>query len=191
MEHLLLKAATTATTDQGTFEAVISSASVDRERDIVSPAGMVQALHRWVATGKRIPLAWNHSGAPELQIGYIDPASARVVDDEVVARGWIDQTTEAGAHAWRQVKAGTLGFSFCYLTLKATPRRGGGRNLQEFDVFEVTATPTPMNNDTRVVSWKSAPVGVSLAPRPESLREQAERIAREHEPVRLVRFEVD
>ena len=157
MEHLLLKATTTAATDEGIFEAVISSSSIDREQDIVSAAGMVTALHKWTQTGKKIPLAWNHSGDAAKQIGYIDPASARAVGDEVWAKGWIDRTTPVGTDAWRLVKMGTLGFSFGYLTLKATPRRGGGKNLEEFDVFEITATPTPMNNDTRVVSWKSLP----------------------------------
>jgi HK97 family phage prohead protease len=157
MEHLLLKATTTAATDEGIFEAVISSSTVDRERDIVSAAGMVTALQKWTATGKKIPLAWNHSGDAAKQIGYIDPASARAVGDEVWAKGWIDRSTPVGTDAWRLVKMGVLGFSFGYLTLKASPRRGGGKNLEEFDVFEITATPTPMNNDTRVVSWKSLP----------------------------------
>jgi hypothetical protein len=43
MEHLLLKAATTAT-DEGTFEAVISTASVDRDGDIVEPTAIAKAL---------------------------------------------------------------------------------------------------------------------------------------------------
>lgn len=154
MEHVQLKAVTTAT-DEGTFTAVISTASVDRERDIVDPQGMVNALHKWHGTGKKIPLAWNHSTAPQDQIGFIDPASAKAVDGEVVVDGWIDQSVENGAHAWRLAKAGTLGFSFGYLVLGGTNRKGGGRHITELDVFEITATSTPMNNDTRVLAWKS------------------------------------
>jgi len=158
MEHIALKAAITAATDQGQFTAVISAASIDREKDIVDPAGMVRALQRWVPIGKNIPLAWNHSTAPEHQIGYVDPKSARVEAGEVVVDGYIDQSADSGAHAWRQVKMGTLGFSFGYLVLQggSTKLKGGGRHLKEFDVFEVTASPTPMNNDTRVLSWKAA-----------------------------------
>jgi hypothetical protein len=153
--HLLLKAATTAT-DEGVFEAVISTASIDREKDVVDPAGMVRALHRWVPTGKNIPLAWMHSTDADKQIGYIDPRSVHVQGDEVVARGWIDLSTEVGQHAWRSVKAGTLGFSFGYLVLEGAKRKGGGRHLRELDVFEATATNIPMNNDTRVLSFKQA-----------------------------------
>ena len=157
MEHLLLKVAATAATDQGEFEAVISTAGVDREKDVVSPHGMARALQKWTTTGKKIPLAWNHSTKAEDQIGHINPASARVVGGEVVASGWIDQSTGVGADAWRLVKSGTLGFSFGYLVLDGGPRKGGGREIRELDVFEVTATPTPMNNDTRVLSFKQMP----------------------------------
>jgi hypothetical protein len=153
MDHLLLKATTTAT-DQGLFEAVISTSGVDRERDVVDPEGMVRALRKWVPGGKKLPLAWNHSAKAEDQIGWIDPSSARAAGGEVLASGWIDQSTEVGAHAWRLVKAGTLGFSFGYLALKGEPRKGGGKHITELDVFEITATPTPMNNETRVVSFK-------------------------------------
>jgi HK97 family phage prohead protease len=158
VEHLTLKAATTAT-DQGTFTAVISAASIDREHDVVSPHGMARALRKWTQVGKRVPLAWHHSTAADQQIGYIDPESVQVADGEVVASGWIDQSTDTGKHAWRLVKTGTLGFSFGYLTLEATPRGDGGKNLNEFDVLEVTATQLPMNNDTRVLGWKAADGG--------------------------------
>jgi hypothetical protein len=106
MEHVELKAATIAVSDQGSFEAVISTGAADRERDIVDPAGMVRALHRWTRTGKLIPLAWHHSTDPEDQIGHIDPSSAAAVNDEVVVSGWVDQTTRRGAEAWRLVSPG-------------------------------------------------------------------------------------
>ena len=155
MEHVALKAATTTATDAGEFEAVISTESIDRERDVVSADGMVAALHKWTPTGKKIPLAWNHSGAADQQIGYVDPASAKAVAGEVVVSGFIDQSSAVGADAWRQVKMGTLGFSFGYLILKAAKRTGGGRQISELDVFEITATPTPMNADTRVLTYKA------------------------------------
>lgn len=178
MEHLLLKATTTAATDRGEFTAVISAASVDREKDIVSPDGMVRALQKWAKLGKRITLAWNHSTRPEDQIGYVDPASAKAVDGEVVVSGRVDLGSETGREAWRSFKAGTVGFSFGYLIPDggATKRAGGGRNINELDVFEITATPTPMNNDTRVLAWKSAPTRSSRpAPSSDQLHAQAKR----------------
>lgn len=156
MKHMLLKATMTAA-DEGIFEAIISAPTIDREKDIVDPSAMVAALQKWTPTGKNIPLAWNHSSQSADQIGYVDPSSARVVGDEVAVSGWIDQSTPVGADAWRLVKMGTLGFSFGYLIPDggATPRKGGGLHITELDVFEVTATPTPMNNDTRVLGFKA------------------------------------
>jgi uncharacterized protein len=155
-ERLLLKASTTFT-DEGVFSAVISTATSDREKDIVEADAMVNALHKWMATGKQIPLAWGHSTAPEYQIGSVDPSSAKNLNSEVVVSGWIDQAVEAGAHAWRLVKSGVLGFSFGYLIPEggATTLKGGGRHITELDVFEVTATTVPMNGETRVLTFKS------------------------------------
>ena len=155
MEHVLLKA-TTVAADLGEFEAIISTASIDRERDIVDPSAMVRALHQWTRTGKKLPLAWNHSGAAEDQIGHINPESAIETLGEVACTGWIDQSTERGKHAWRLVKSGTLGFSFGYMILDAVKHADGVREIRALDVFEVSATTTPMNGDTRIVGWKSA-----------------------------------
>lgn len=154
-EHLLLKAAIVAA-DKGTFEAVISTEAVDREKDIVRADAMVKALRAWIPTGKLIPLAWSHSSAAEDIIGHVDPTSAKAVNGEVHAAGWIDQSTERGKQAWRLVKSGTLGFSFGYLIGDAVKRDDGIREIRELDVYEISACSTPMNASTRVTAWKSA-----------------------------------
>jgi HK97 family phage prohead protease len=153
MEHINLKAATNTAVvvDQGVFEAVISTESVDREKDIVSATAMVKALKKW---NRPIPLAWHHSTKAEDIFGSIDPTTVRAVDGEVVAQGRVHLDSDVGAEAWRSFKAGTIGFSFGYIALGATERTGGGRHITELDVFEITATATPMNNDTRVLSVK-------------------------------------
>jgi HK97 family phage prohead protease len=155
MEHLLLKAATTAT-EHGTFTAVISSATVDRDKDVIDPAGMVASLAKWVAVGKKVPLAYLHS---DEVVGHIDPATARAENKEVIAEGWVDQSTPRGEEMWRLVKSGTLSFSFGFLfdPAKAKKLQGGGYHIKELDVFEISVVPVgPANNDTRVLGWKSA-----------------------------------
>ena len=154
-ERLRLKAAIVAA-DKGTFEAIISTEAVDREKDIVSAAGMVEALRAWIPLGKLIPLAWAHSSKAEDIIGHIDPSSPKAVDGEVHAAGWIDQSIPRGQEAWRLVKSGTLGFSFGYLIVDAVRRDDGVREIHELDVFEVSACSTPMNAATRVTAWKAA-----------------------------------
>jgi HK97 family phage prohead protease len=152
-EHITLKAVTT-TTDQGVFEAVISTEGIDREKDIVSANGMVAALGKW---NRPIPLAWNHRTDAADIFGHIDPASVKNVNGEVVATGQVDLTSDVGKEAWRSFKSRAIGFSFGYLIIAATERKGGGLNINELDVFEITATPTPMNNETRVLGTKSVP----------------------------------
>ena len=160
MERLELTAkAVTTDTDAGTFSAVVGSQTVDRERDIVEPSAMVTALLRaWTGTGKRVPLTWHHSTAPEDVIGRVNPGSAKAVDGEVVVDGWIDQSTERGQHAWRLAKARVLGFSFGFLITESTNRASRERHITGVDIFETTATITPANGDTRVLDWKALEV---------------------------------
>lgn len=156
MEHLLLKASVTAATDQGEFTAVISSINVDRDGDIVEPAGLVAAFQKWAQIGKLMPLAWNHT--KEI-VGHIDPASAVVKDGEVISSGYVDQSTPRGQETWRLVKSGTLSFSYGMMfntKTGATKRDGGGWHIKEPDLYEVSVIPVaPANNDTRVLTWKA------------------------------------
>jgi len=156
MQHLTLKAVAPVTTDEGVFEAVISTADVDRERDVVDPDAMVRALSAWTTTNKLIPLAWNHGSDPEDVVGHIDPETVRRVDDEVVAGGQVDLDTPRGREVWGLAKSGTLGFSFGYLATDIFERPDGIRVINGLDVFEITATSTPMNAGTRVLSTKAA-----------------------------------
>jgi HK97 family phage prohead protease len=183
MEHLLLKAATTAT-DEGVFEAVISTPTLDRDKDIVEPQAMVNALQKWATIGKLVPLAWAHT---EEIVGSVNPSSVRVENGEVIVKGQIDQSTDRGSETWRLVKSGTLSFSFGYLIPKggATKQPGGRFRIKELDVFEISVVPVgPANNDTRVLSFKDAEVLRSeaekaAAPDPAALRKESDRIERE------------
>lgn len=153
MEHVLLKA-TTVAADLGEFEAVISTEAVDREKDIVSADAMVTALHKW---NRPIPLSWNHGLKAEDIFGHVDPQSARNAAGEVVIQGKVDTESKMGGEAWRSFKNRTVGFSFGYLIPDggSTKRKGGGRQITALDIFEVTATPAPMNNETRVLATKA------------------------------------
>jgi len=180
MEHLLLKAATTAATDQGIFEAVISTASVDRDGDIIEPAAIVKALTKWAELGKKMPLAYSHRDPATGQavvVGHIDPASARIEGQEVITKGWVDQSTDRGAETWRLVKSGSLSFSYGYLVPDggATKRAGKrtGYHVTEIDLYEVSVVPVgPANNDTRVLSFKATETAAPAAPAPETTAEE-------------------
>ena len=201
MQHLTLKAVTTTTTDQGVFEAVISTESIDRENDVVCPEAMVAALQAWTPSGKKIPLHWNHSSAPEDIIGHVDPQSVKAVAGEGVASGWVDQDTDRGQHVWRLAKSGTLGFSFGYLIPDggAVKRIDGVREIHRLDVFEITATAAPMNADTRVLSTKALKLKRYIDPVTGRRMDYAEltahtkantaRLRKQGQPVKIASFE--
>lgn len=173
-EMLVTKAATTATTEEGVFSAVISTGSTDREGDVVLPQAMVAAIQAWAGDGKQIPLAWAHRTEPDELIGSVDPTSAKAIDGEVIVSAWIDRTVDRGQQVWRLVKSGTLGFSFGYLVVDSVKRPNGDREIRGLDLFEISATATPMNRSTRVVDWKSTD---EPEPDPEQLRRDLEQQA--------------
>jgi Caudovirus prohead serine protease len=71
------------------------------------------------------------------------------------------------------MKSGTLGFSFGYLVTRSRRRDDGTRVIAALDVFEVSATATPMNNRTRVLSTKSTATRI---PTDAELRAEAKRL---------------
>src|SRR6266498_964343 len=156
MEHLLLKAATTATTDQGEFTAIAAAYTVDRVKDRIVPGEFKNTIDRWQQSGKLIPLHWNHEGDPKSIIGSITPASMRETDDGLYVEGKVDlNDSETAREAWRSMKNGSMSLSFGYIATKTRKATGGITNLLELDLFEVSIVPAPANADTRVLSLKA------------------------------------
>lgn len=188
MKHLTLKAAVTEATDTGSFTAVISAVTEDRDGDVVEPSALVNAMEKWLPLGKKIPLQWDHETDAEFIIGHIDPGTVHEEKGEVIASGFVDQETDRGKHAWRLVKSGVIGFSYGFLILEAEPRAKGGLHIKAIDVFEITMTPAPANSDTRVLAYKSlADLKAAVA---EIEREEEEEHLPEIEPGAIV-VEVD
>lgn len=63
------------------------------------------------------------------------------------------------------------------------------QQLHDLDVFEITATPVPMNADTRLLGWKSAWDQGDRRASSDELRDRAEAIEREFSPVLIARFD--
>lgn len=154
-EMVLAKAKVTTATEAGTFSAIISTVRPDREGDVVLPEAVVDALQAWGT--KSIPLAWQHRAEdPDEIVGHIVRGSVKAIDGEVQASGWVDRDTPPrGKQVWRLVKSNTLGFSYGYLILDAVKRADGNREIRKIDVFEISATPTPMSAETRVLDWRA------------------------------------
>jgi len=158
LEHKTYAASTTST-DQGLFTALVSTPEVDREHDVVARGAFATTIANWRGSGKMLPLAWNHGADPEDLVGYIDPAQMHEGKDGLTVGGKVDLDTDRGQQVWRLLKSGSLGFSFCFMATRERNRADGIREIAEVDVFEISATPTPMNAGTRVLSTKAATAG--------------------------------
>lgn len=155
MQHRTLEAKATTTTDKGEFTALAAAYSVDRAGDRIVPGAFGASIERWQASGKKVPLHWNHQGEPEDIIGEIDPAAMEETDLGLKVAGRIDlDGSEKGREAWRSIKAGTMSLSFGYMVLDSKDAEDA-TELHEIDLFEISVVPGPANADTRFLSLKS------------------------------------
>lgn len=156
MEHKTLEAKATTTTDQGEFVAIAAAYTVDRANDRIIPGAFGKSIARWQASGKQVPLHWNHQGEPDDIIGTVDPSSMEETDLGLKVAGKVDiDGSEKGREAWRSIKAGSMSLSFGYMVIAESKARDGINDLKEIDLFEVSVVPGPANADTRFLSLKS------------------------------------
>ena len=155
MIHKTIKARATTTTDQGSFEAIAAAYSVDRVGDRIVPGAFSKSIERWQASGKQVPLHWNHQGEPEDIIGAIDPATMEETELGLKVAGKVDlDGSEKGREAWRAMKTGSMSLSFGYMVV-AEKQADDANELHELDLFEISVVPGPANADTRFLSLKS------------------------------------
>jgi Escherichia/Staphylococcus phage prohead protease len=160
MEHtddqLIRKEVAAATTiadqDLGQFTAGVSGWTGDRERDTIAPSAFNKAIQAWQASGKTLPILFNHSSEA---VGYFDPRSMHATEDGLVASGQVDRDTDNGKMVWKQIKAGSMEFSIGFAG-DHVPNEKGGKHWTEIDLLEISATSVPMHPVTRTLSWKSA-----------------------------------
>lgn len=206
MEHAV-KAATVTVADLGEFTAIAAAWTVDRDNDQIIRGAFARSIQRWRASGKRIPLHWNHRGEAHNIIGSIDSPSVREIDEGLYVEGKPDLEDSATAReAWRAMKSNSMSLSFGYVTTKNRRRNDGVNELLELDLIVVSIVPAPSNPDTRIIATKSFDgdreferikrrayddtSAVLAAADNERLRTRAAEVAREFAPVQVARFEV-
>ena len=152
---MTLQAKATTTTDAGEFVALAAAYSIDRAGDRIVPGAFAKSIERWQASGKQVPLHWNHQGEPEDIIGAIDPATMEETELGLKVAGKVDlDGSEKGREAWRSMKAGTMSLS-CGSMVVAEKQADDANELHELDLFEISVVPGPANADTRFLSLKS------------------------------------
>lgn len=158
LEHKTIKAAATAT-DRGEFSALAATYSVDRVNERIIPGAFEKTIEKWQGADRNIPLHWDHSGAAEDIIGYVDPGAMRETDDGLYVEGRLDlKSSGVAREAWRSMRNNAVALSFGYLQ-KTRDGKDGVTEIVEVDLFEVSIVPAPANPDTRLLSlkgWKRA-----------------------------------
>jgi Escherichia/Staphylococcus phage prohead protease len=177
LEHKSLKTRARTGTELGQFSAIAAAYSIDRDGDQIVRGAFRNTIERWRASGKRIPLHWNHSPVPKDIVGSIDPDSMREIDDGLYVRGKLDIAKSDNARdVWELVKSSVVSLSFGYLATDKATREDGVQELRELDLFEISLVSAPANADTRILSYKSAD---TAEPHPAYTKQESE--LREHQ----------
>jgi len=153
MQRIELLAKTTATDQElGTFTALVSAWTTDREGDVIGRHAFDRTIAAWQRSGKKLPLLLDHSTEV---VGTVDPASMKTTEEGLVVSGEIDRQGDQGQRVWRAIKGGSSGFSIGYAVDHFLPLKDGGRAMDQIDLLEISWTPRPMHPATRALSWKS------------------------------------
>lgn len=155
--HKQLPTATERTTDQGDFTAIAAAFTPDRAGEVIRRGAFTTTIGKWLASGKPLPVHWDHRGEAENVIGEVYPATMSERDDGLYVEGKLDlDSSKVAREAWRSMKRNRAALSIGYLVLDKSRRPDGLLELREIDLFEVSITPSPANPDTRVLSTKHA-----------------------------------
>ena len=90
---------------------------------MIKRGAFTKTISAWMASGKKIPLAWNHeTGTAEQIIGTVDPKTMSETRDGLRAEATLDLEGSATAReAWRLVKSDSIGVSFGYMADEVAP----------------------------------------------------------------------
>jgi hypothetical protein len=145
--------------DQGMVEAIVSTYSVDRQGDRIEPGAFRDSIAKWRASGDDVPVIFSHTwGDPMMHIGGADPRLLQETAKGLQAVMSLDigenpvSKQVFGLLKKRRVKE----FSFGYEVVKERRDSAGINLLQTLDLLELGPTLKGANQDTELLSVKSA-----------------------------------
>lgn len=146
--------------DVGQFTAYASVfGTVDAMGDVVESGAFANTLTDWEKSGAPIPVYWSHqmSADPLLNLGHV--LSANEDDHGLLVTAQLDvEHNEKAAYTYQLMKGRRVKeMSFAYDVLDSEERDGGGLDLKELKLHEVSVVPVGANPDTEVLDVKSEP----------------------------------
>ncbi len=119
----------------------------DQGGDVVQKGAYTASLARLSKAGRGVKMLWQHD--PAQPIGIWD--EVREDATGLWVKGRILTAVDKGREAAALLDAGAIdGLSIGYRTLKATKSEGGGRILNELELWEVSLVTFPMLAEARV-----------------------------------------
>ena len=119
----------------------------DQGGDCVEKGAYADHLKNLLRDGRSVKMLWQHD--PSQPIGVWD----EVFEDQkgLYVSGRILEDVRAGAEALALLRAGAIdGLSIGYKTVRAEKTSGGGRNLRQVELWEVSLVTFPMLPEARV-----------------------------------------
>lgn len=149
---LTLSGVKTAGLDAGQFEGFASVFDhLDAQGDVVRRGAFAKSLD----SGRVTPLIWEHqSKDPRAFVGEVK--AAEETDEGLRIVGQFDMDTDAGAAAYRQVKARRVGaLSIGYSVRDQRKSADGANELLDLDLAEISIVSRPANDRALIGAVKS------------------------------------
>lgn len=150
-----------ADSEEGRFTAYASVfGNVDSYGEVVVKGAFADTLDEWKGSGAPIPLLWGHNMAdPDYNIGAVTDA----VEDEtgLLVTAQLDMDSPKAAQVFRLVKSGRvnqMSFAFDVLDGADGETEDGQKAylLKKIRLYEVSVVPIGANQQTEILTVKSA-----------------------------------
>lgn len=130
--------------------------SVDLVGDTIMPGAFKSSIKKFKKSGQMIPMLSGHS--MDNLIGGFDPKKMKETDDGLYVEGQVDLDTQRGREDFSLMKKGFMtGMSIGGYTMPdGIEMRSDGRDITNFDLYEISVTPMPAEPKAQLTDVKSA-----------------------------------
>ena len=162
-----VKAPTVEDSEEGVFEAYAAVfGNIDSYGDVIRPGAFAETLKEWEESGNQIPVLYGHDFAdPFSNIGAVVDATEDDHGLKISAR--LDLDNPKAAQVYHLIKERRLSqMSFAFRVLDATQGEVDGEPVQELNrvkLYEVSVVPIGANEETEILTVKSARELISTA----------------------------
>ncbi|MCQ0986494.1 HK97 family phage prohead protease [Jiella marina] len=147
---------TKAVSDDGTFEGIASTPTVDLGGDIVAPGAFKASLADHVKRGTRPIMLRDHNMSEVIGVW----SSVEETSAGLSVKGKLTLAVAKAAETLALLKDNAIqGLSIGFRTRESTrDQKTGVRTLTKIDLFEISVVAIPMNPEARVVAVKAADI---------------------------------